>query len=53
MEEQAGTSKVELIPPNVKSFLQSGYDDFESFWERAALDSMNEIYWFKPGSSPT
>jgi len=44
--EQKG-SKVELIPPHVKSFLKWGYEDLEGFWENAALCSMDEIYWFK------
>ena len=47
MEESPGTTNAELIPPQVMSFLRSGYDDFERFWEKAALDSMEEIYWFK------
>ncbi len=47
MNEEASIPKIELIPPHVRAFLQSGYDDFEGFWERAALDSMDEIYWFK------
>jgi acetyl-CoA synthetase len=47
MEEASNNFGTQLIPPHVKSFLQSGYDDFESFWEQAALDSMEEIYWFK------
>jgi len=48
MEQASGDTEIQLIPPHVKSFLQSGYDDLESFWERAALDSTDEIYWFKP-----
>ncbi len=47
MNEETGTPKIELIPPHVRAFLQSGYDDFAGFWERAALDSMDELYWFK------
>ena len=48
MEQQSRNHEIRLIPPHVKSFLQSGYDDFVSFWERAALDFTDEIYWFKP-----
>lgn len=48
MDNQPEMPKVELISPHVKAFLQGGYDDFVGFWERAALDSMDEIYWFKP-----
>ena len=47
MEKTPGSMEIELIPTHVRSFLQSGYDDFERFWEEAALDSMDEIYWFK------
>ncbi len=48
MEQSSDDQNIQLIPPHVKSFLQAGYDDFAAFWERAALDSMEEIYWFKP-----
>jgi len=47
MEKTPGSMEIGLIPPRVRSFLQSSYDDFERFWEKAALDSMDEIYWFK------
>ena len=47
MEKKHSTAGIELIPPHVKCFLQSGYDDLEGFWEKAALESMDEIYWFK------
>jgi acetyl-CoA synthetase len=47
MENTASGGENQLIPPHVKRFLQSGYDDFEDFWEKAALDSLEEIYWFK------
>ena len=48
MATEIGAAKIEMIPPHVRGFLQSGYDDFEKFWEQAALDSMDEIYWFEP-----
>jgi acetyl-CoA synthetase len=44
--------EVGFIPPQVKGFLQAGYDDFERFWEQAALDSTDEIYWFKRWDKP-
>jgi acetyl-CoA synthetase len=47
MDEKPRSIDAGLIPPHVRSFLQSGYDDFERFWEEAALGSMDEIYWFK------
>ncbi len=45
MEENK--TKVDLIPPQVKSFLKKGYDDLEGFWEEAAINSMDELYWKK------
>lgn len=39
--------KVELIPPYVKSFLKRGYDDLVGFWEDAANNSLDELYWKK------
>ena len=47
MEESPGHKDIQLIPPQVRSFLRKGYDDFERFWEEAALESVDEIYWFK------
>jgi acetyl-CoA synthetase len=47
MGETGDISNIEMIPPQVKAFLQSGYDDLERFWEQAALESTDEIYWFK------
>ena len=47
MSEEANIPRIELIPPHVRAFLQSGYEDFEGFWERAALDSTGELYWFR------
>lgn len=40
-------TKMDLIPPYVKSFLKKGYEDLEGFWEEAALNSMDELYWKK------
>ncbi|MHB8896604.1 MAG: acetate--CoA ligase [Candidatus Geothermincolia bacterium] len=48
MAAEMQVAKIEMIPPHVRGFLQAGYDDFEKFWEQAALDSMDEIYWFEP-----
>ena len=47
MKKEDTNFQASMIPPHVKGFLQSGYDDFELFWEQAALDSMDEIYWFR------
>ncbi len=47
MAEEPSGIRMGLIPPHVASFLQSGYEDFEKFWENAALDSRDEIYWFR------
>ncbi|MCX7991247.1 MAG: acetate--CoA ligase [Proteobacteria bacterium] len=43
MEENK--TKFDLIPPQVKNFLKKGYDDLEGFWEEAAVNSMDELYW--------
>jgi acetyl-CoA synthetase len=48
MGNETGADRIELLPPHVRGFLQAGYDDFEKFWEQAALDSMDEIFWFEP-----
>jgi acetyl-CoA synthetase len=37
--------RIDLIPPQVRGFLRRGYDDLEGFWEEAALDSTEEIWW--------
>ncbi len=47
MDETTMNIKAGLIPPQVGRFLQDGYDDFESFWEEAARNSTEEIYWFR------
>jgi len=36
-----------MVPPHVKAFMKWGEDDFESFWENAAVKAENEVYWFK------
>lgn len=48
MAEGLNGIRMNLIPPHIGCFLQSGYDDFERFWEEAALKSKDEIYWFRP-----
>ncbi|MHB8779806.1 MAG: acetate--CoA ligase [Candidatus Geothermincolia bacterium] len=47
MAEGVPDIKAGLVPPHVASFLRFGYEDFEAFWEQAALTAMDEIYWFK------
>lgn len=36
-----------LLPPHVKAFYMKAQEDYEGFWEQAALDSMHDIYWFQ------
>jgi acetyl-CoA synthetase len=36
-----------LVPPQVKTFMKWGEDDFESFWENAAIEAENEVHWFR------
>lgn len=40
-------TKTIMVPPQVKTFLKWGEDDFQSFWENAALKAEKEVYWFK------
>ncbi len=47
MGEEVSAAGFDLIPPQVAGFLREGYEDLEGFWERAALDSIGEIHWFK------
>ncbi len=36
-----------MVPPHVKAFMKWGEDDFESFWEHAAVKAEREVYWFR------
>lgn len=45
-------TQILMIPPHVQAFMKWGKEDFESFWEYAALQSQDEIYWFKPWETP-
>jgi acetyl-CoA synthetase len=38
---------MEIIPPQVKSFMKKAEEDYEGFWEDAALKAANDIHWFK------
>ncbi len=40
-------TKAIMVPPQVSAFMKWGEDDFESFWENAAIRAEKEIYWFK------
>jgi acetyl-CoA synthetase len=41
-------TQIIMIPPQVHAFMKWGKKDFESFWEYAALQAQDEIYWFSP-----
>ncbi|MGD2246983.1 MAG: acetate--CoA ligase [Candidatus Methanofastidiosia archaeon] len=41
-------TQIIMIPPQVNAFMKWGKEDFESFWEYAAFQSQDEIYWFQP-----
>jgi len=38
---------IEMLPPQVRSFINGADKDYEGFWENAALSATNDIYWFK------
>jgi acetyl-CoA synthetase len=40
-----------MVPPHVRAFMKWGEDDFESFWESAAVRAEEEVYWFKKWDS--
>jgi len=37
---------VQMLPPHVRAFYNRADEDYEGFWEKAALDA-TDIYWFK------
>ena len=38
---------VEMLPPQVGSFIGRAEKDYERFWEDAALNAANDIHWFE------
>lgn len=36
-----------MLPPQVRNFMNQAEKDYEAFWENAALNASNDIYWFK------
>ncbi len=36
-----------MLPPQLKGFLKKAEEDYEGFWEDAAIAAMDDIYWFK------
>ncbi len=36
----------EMLPPYVRAFYKEAEEDYEGFWERAALDA-RDVHWFK------
>ncbi|MCK9357327.1 MAG: acetate--CoA ligase [Dehalococcoidia bacterium] len=37
----------QMIPPQVRGFMKRAEEDYEGFWEDAAVAAMEDIYWFK------
>jgi len=37
----------EMLPAQARSFMNEAEKDYEGFWEDAALNAANDIYWFK------
>jgi len=38
---------IDMLPPQVRSFMHEAEKDYEGFWENAALSATDDIYWFK------
>jgi acetyl-CoA synthetase len=38
---------IEMLPPQVRSFMSGAEKDYEGFWERAAVNAADDIYWFR------
>ena len=36
-----------MLPPKVRDFYNRAVEDYEGFWEDAALNAMDDIHWFK------
>lgn len=36
-----------ILPPQVMGFMKRAEEDYEGFWEDAAIEAMDDIYWFK------
>ncbi|HHE42018.1 MAG TPA: acetate--CoA ligase [Dehalococcoidia bacterium] len=37
----------QLFPPQVMGFVKEAEEDYEGFWEDAAIAAMDDIFWFK------
>ncbi len=37
----------QLFPPQVMGFIKEAEEDYEGFWEDAAIAAMDDIFWFK------
>lgn len=37
----------EIFPPQVMGFVKQAEEDYEGFWEDAAIAAMDDIFWFK------
>ncbi len=37
----------QILPPQVVGFMKRAEEDYEGFWEDAAIAAMEDIYWFK------
>jgi len=38
---------LEVLPPQVRAFYSQAEEDYEAFWENAALKAGDDLYWFK------
>jgi hypothetical protein len=35
-----------MLPPHVKGFYKKAEENYEGFWEDAAVKASSDIYWF-------
>lgn len=38
---------IDMLPPQVRGFMHEAEKDYEGFWENAAVNATDDIYWFK------
>lgn len=44
-------TEIFMVPPQVNAIMKWGEDDFNSFWEHAALEAEEEVSWFEKWDS--
>lgn len=39
--------KIRALPPHVRAFYKKAEENYERFWEQAAIDASHDIHWFR------